>query len=381
MRLDDAGRHIAQRVSLGDARSRDEQRGLALLPLGAPPPAGAGAVAAPASAPAPVAGPRGTAEPGGHAAAAGAAAASAQRGAGREAHEESGLQGGHGAEDVHPNDAVVRSLQGSGGWAPATIDASPQAWPPAGTQYGEYSETQPRWGMAIDMDRCIGCSACMTACQAENNIAIVGPDNIRKGRHLHWIRIERYWEDPMHSEAGATFLPMLCQQCGNAPCEPVCPVYAAYHTPDGLNAQIYNRCVGTRYCANNCPYKVRSLNYYTAEWPEPLNWQLNPDVTVREKGVMEKCTFCVQRIRESQNSARLQNRAVMDGEIMPACAQTCPGNAIVFGNTKDPNSLLRRVMDSGRGYRVLEALNTQSAITYLKRVSLGDEPAAESGEH
>ena len=381
LRLDDAGRHIAQRVSLSDARHKDELRGLALLPLGAPAPASLQPAAAPTGAPGAPGDTLGTARQGEHAPEPGAAAASAQAGAGREVHEPSGVQGGHGAEDVHPNEAVVRSLQGSGGWAPATVDASPQGWPPPGTHYGEYSEAQPRWGMAIDMDRCIGCSACMTACQAENNIAIVGPDNVKKGRSLHWIRIERYWQDPEHGEQGVSFLPMLCQHCGNAPCEPVCPVYAAYHTPDGLNAQIYNRCVGTRYCANNCPYKVRALNYYTAEWPEPLNWQLNPDVTVREKGVMEKCTFCVQRIRDAQNTARLQNRGVMDGEIVPACAQTCPGNAIVFGNTKDPNSLLRRVMDSGRGYRVLEAVNTQSAITYLKRVSLGEEPAAASGEH
>ncbi|HSJ16177.1 MAG TPA: molybdopterin dinucleotide binding domain-containing protein [Longimicrobiales bacterium] len=376
LRLDDAGRHIAQRLSLEDARHKDELRGLALLPAGAVPAGAATGTGAQPDAEAHL----GTDPQPGHTPEPGAAAASAQAGAGSDVHEESGVGGGHGAEDVHPNDAVVRSLQGSGGWAPATIDASPQGWPPPGTHYGEYSETQPRWGMAIDLDRCIGCTACMTACQAENNIAIVGPDNIRKGRSLHWIRIERYWHGE-HHEDGVSFLPMLCQHCSNAPCEPVCPVYAAYHTPDGLNAQIYNRCVGTRYCANNCPYKVRSLNYYTAEWPEPLNWQLNPDVTVREKGVMEKCTFCVQRIRDAQNVARREDRGVMDGEIVPACAQTCPGNAIVFGNTKDPNSLLRRVMESGRGYRVLEAINTQSAITYLKRVSLGEESAAASGGH
>jgi molybdopterin-containing oxidoreductase family iron-sulfur binding subunit len=275
---------------------------------------------------------------------------------------------------------VVNSLQASGGWAPATVDASPQGWPPPGTHYGEYSEEQPRWAMSIDLDRCIGCSACVVACQAENNIAVVGPENVVKGRMLQWLRIERYWHDPEDPQQVA-FLPMLCQHCSNAPCEPVCPVYAAYHTPDGLNAQIYNRCVGTRYCANNCPYKVRYLSYYTYEWPEPLNWQLNPDVTVREKGVMEKCTFCVQRIRDVQNQARLQGRGARDGEIVPACAETCPAEAIVFGNAKDPSSRVRRVMESGRGYRVLEALNTQSAITYLKRVSLGELPESASGEH
>jgi Fe-S-cluster-containing dehydrogenase component len=226
--------------------------------------------------------------------------------------------------------------------------------------------------MSIDLERCIGCSACATACSAENNIAVVGPDAVAKGRILHWMRIERYFQGE-DEELETTFLPMLCQQCGTAPCEPVCPVYAAYHTPDGLNAQVYNRCVGTRYCANNCPYKVRVFNWHTAEWPEPLNWQLNPDVTVRETGVMEKCTFCVQRIRDAQNTASLENRGTTDGEITPACAQTCPGEAIVFGNIKDPNSRVARVASSGRGYRVFESLNTQSAITYLRKVSLRTE--------
>jgi molybdopterin-containing oxidoreductase family iron-sulfur binding subunit len=270
-------------------------------------------------------------------------------------------------------EVVVSELQGAGGFAPLTFGGGPQDYPPPGTYYGEYTEEHPRWGMAIDMERCIGCSACMTACSAENNIGIVGPELVKEGRIINWIRIERYFahEEDDLAEAqsgGATFLPMLCQQCGNAPCEPVCPVYASYHTPDGLNAQVYNRCVGTRYCANNCPYKVRYYNFFTYEWPEPLNWQLNPDVTVREKGIMEKCTFCVQRIRDHERSARLEDRTLADGEIVPACAQTCPGDAIVFGNLRDANSRVARVAASGRGYRVLEHLNTQSAITYLKKV-------------
>jgi anaerobic selenocysteine-containing dehydrogenase/Fe-S-cluster-containing dehydrogenase component len=274
--------------------------------------------------------------------------------------------------DVHPMDARVRSLQAAGGWGVADVDASPAGFPQPGTHYGEYSEDQPRWAMSIDMERCIGCSACVTACYAENNIGIVGPDQVARGRILNWIRIERYFEGE-GTEMETTFIPMMCQQCGTAPCEPVCPVYAAYHTPEGLNAQVYNRCVGTRYCANNCPYKVRVFNWFTAEWPEPLNWQLNPDVTVRETGVMEKCTFCVQRIRDAQNDARLEGRAARDGEITPACAQTCPGEAIVFGNIKDPNSRVAQVSASGRGYRVFEILNTQSAVTYLKKVSLRSE--------
>ncbi|HYE92584.1 MAG TPA: 4Fe-4S dicluster domain-containing protein, partial [Terriglobales bacterium] len=276
-------------------------------------------------------------------------------------------------EEQHPMEVVVSELQGAGGFAPLTFGGGPQEYPPPGTYYGEYTEEQPRWGMAIDMERCIGCSACMTACTAENNIGIVGPELVKKGREINWIRIERYFahDDAELAEArtgGATFLPMLCQHCGNAPCEPVCPVYASYHTPDGLNAQVYNRCVGTRYCANNCPYKVRYYNYFTYEWPEPLNWQLNPDVTVREKGIMEKCTFCVQRIRDHERTARLEDRPLVDGEIVPACAQTCPGDAIVFGNLRDRNSRVARIAASGRGYRVLEHLNTQSAITYLKKV-------------
>ncbi|MBI4409245.1 MAG: 4Fe-4S dicluster domain-containing protein, partial [Gemmatimonadetes bacterium] len=285
-------------------------------------------------------------------------------------------------EEVHPREKVVRQLQALGGFAPADVEAGPGEYPPPGTDYGEYSEDLPRWGMAIDLERCIGCSACVTACYAENNIGVVGPEQVTKGRIQHWIRIERYFSESGsgsgsgsesgkgegEGRTGAAFLPMLCQHCGNAPCEPVCPVYAAYHTPDGLNAQIYNRCVGTRYCANNCPYKVRYFNWYTWEFTEPLHWQLNPDVAVREKGVMEKCTFCVQRIRDAENRARFEERTVRDGEIVPACAQTCPGEAIVFGNVKDPNSRVARLAASGRGYRVLEELNTQSAITYLKRV-------------
>ncbi|MEX2610705.1 MAG: molybdopterin dinucleotide binding domain-containing protein [Gemmatimonadota bacterium] len=271
----------------------------------------------------------------------------------------------------HPQDATVETLQGGGGWEPLVAPASPQAFPPPGTHYGEYSEEHPRWGMAIDLERCTGCSACITACYAENNVGVVGPEQVAKGRILHWIRIERYFEsDPEHPEELQTrFLPMMCQQCSNAPCEPVCPVYAAYHTPDGLNAQVYNRCVGTRYCANNCPYKVRTYNWFTWEWPEPLNWQLNPDVTVREKGVMEKCTFCVQKIRDAENNARLEDRGVGDGEIVPACAATCPGEAIVFGNLKDPAARVTQLASSGRGYRVLDQLNTQSAITYLRSIS------------
>jgi molybdopterin-containing oxidoreductase family iron-sulfur binding subunit len=248
---------------------------------------------------------------------------------------------------------------------------------------GDYAGDHPRWAMAIDLAKCTGCSACVTACYAENNVATVGEDLVVRGREMAWLRIERYFEGGEDGESAfeARFLPMLCQQCGNAPCEPVCPVYAAYHTPDGLNAQVYNRCVGTRYCSNNCPYKVRVFNWHNyAEldgiwdaFPEPLTWQLNPDVTVREKGVMEKCTFCVSRIRSAQNGARLEERAVADGEIVPACAQTCPSEAIVFGDLSDPRSRVHALAEDPRGYHVLAGLNTKPGITYLAKVTAGVE--------
>ncbi len=281
----------------------------------------------------------------------------------------------------------IETLKGMGGFAPVPTTTDPAAYPPPGTHYGEYVENATRWAMVVDLARCIGCAACEIACQAENNIPVVGPTEVKKGRRLSWMRIERYWgvgrEDEEAYADNATddtrFLPMLCQHCGNAPCEPVCPVYAAYHTPDGLNGQVYNRCVGTRYCANNCPYKVRYFNWWTYEFHEPLNWQLNPDVGVREKGVMEKCTFCVQRIREAEHTAGRENRPVRDGEVVPACVQTCPTEVFVFGNIQDPDSRVARTAASVRGYRALEVLNTQPAIVYLKKVTL-HEPAR-GGHH
>jgi molybdopterin-containing oxidoreductase family iron-sulfur binding subunit len=246
---------------------------------------------------------------------------------------------------------------------------------------GDYAGEHPRWAMAIDLAKCTGCSACVTACYAENNVATVGEELVQRGRELAWLRIERYFRPAASGAVTAAIAPMLCQHCGNAPCEPVCPVFAAYHTPDGLNAQVYNRCVGTRYCSNNCPYKVRVFNWYNfAEpggiwdaFPEPLTWQLNPDVTVREKGVMEKCTFCVQRIRGAQNQARLEDRAVRDGDIVPACAQTCPSEAIIFGDLNDPRSRVHALAEDPRGYHVLAGLNTKPGITYLAKVTAGGE--------
>jgi molybdopterin-containing oxidoreductase family iron-sulfur binding subunit len=190
---------------------------------------------------------------------------------------------------------------------------------------------------------------------------------------MTWMRIERYYEggespgEPLETR----FVPVMCQHCGNAPCEPVCPVYAAYHTADGLNGQVYNRCVGTRYCSNNCPYKVRYFNwlaYGQQAFLDPLNLQLNPDVTVRARGVMEKCTFCVQRIRGAQNQARMEDRALADGDVVTACAQACPSSAISFGNIKDPASRVATLASDQRGYHIFEDLNVRPSVTYLAKV-------------
>ena len=243
-------------------------------------------------------------------------------------------------------------------------------------------ESPYRWGMTIDLAKCVGCSACVTACYMENNIATVGPDDCDKGRELAWLRIERYWEEPEETGSfSVRHLPMLCQHCGQAPCEPVCPVYAAYHTPEGLNAQVYNRCVGTRYCSNNCPYKVRKFGFYEHPAPEPMPLQFNPDVTVRSKGVMEKCTFCVQRIREAKIRSKGEGRELREGEVVTACQAACPTQAIVFGNLRDPESRVYREAMSGRGYSVLASLNTRSAITYLADVVHTDRPLGRSAGH
>jgi molybdopterin-containing oxidoreductase family iron-sulfur binding subunit len=225
-----------------------------------------------------------------------------------------------------------------------------------------------RWGMAIDLDRCTGCEACVAACHAENNIPISNPEEAAKGRALHWIRVDHYYEGEF-PDIKARHMPVLCQHCDNAPCEPVCPVYATYQNPEGLNVQVYNRCVGTFYCANNCPYTVRSFNFFPPAWPEPLQMQHNPDVAIRMGGVMEKCSFCIQRIHRVERDSKDQGREVRDGEAQPACVQSCPAEAMVFGDLNDPESKVARLAESGRATQLLEELGTKPKVFYLQRNS------------
>jgi len=231
------------------------------------------------------------------------------------------------------------------------------------TLYEPHDHKNYRWGMVIDLDACTGCSACVAACYIENNIPMVGKAEHLKGREMAWLRIEPYFNDPDRPE----FVPMMCQQCDCAPCETVCPVYATYHNEEGLNAQVYNRCVGTRYCSNNCPYKARRFNWFDHSHSLPLYAVSNPDLSVRPKGVMEKCTFCIQRIRYAKDRAKDEMRLVKDGEVIPACAQTCPSGAITFGNLMDPDSEVSKLAKSSGAYRVQEELGTEPAVYYIKR--------------
>jgi molybdopterin-containing oxidoreductase family iron-sulfur binding subunit len=245
----------------------------------------------------------------------------------------------------------------------------------AAQQYKGY-----RWGMTVDVDACIGCQACAVACQAENNVPVVGKAEASYGRQLHWLRLER-WAEGDAAHPLNLFLPMFCQHCEIAPCEPVCPVFAAYRTEEGLNGQVYNRCVGTRYCGNNCPYHVRRFNWWNYEIPAPLHVQLNPDVTVRQLGVMEKCTMCIQRIVAGKDRARDDKRAVRDGDIQTACQQTCPTRAITFGNLQDDTSEVSRLSHSPRAYHVLEEIATRPGVTYLRQVVRAEHaPAPGAGK-
>lgn len=234
--------------------------------------------------------------------------------------------------------------------------------------YTQRPHPHHKWGMAVDLASCTGCSACVVACYSENNIPVVGRTVVNQGREMSWLRIERYF-DQEAEELHVSFLPMMCQHCGSAPCEPVCPVYATYHNEEGLNVMVYNRCVGTRYCSNNCSYKVRRFNWIQVDFPEPLNWQLNPDVTPRSVGVMEKCTFCIQRIQDGKDTAKDLGREVKDGEIKPACVQSCPTQALTFGDLNDPESAVSKLAHSKRAYKVLDHhLNTQPAVSYLNDI-------------
>ena len=253
------------------------------------------------------------------------------------------------------------------------------------------------WGMIVDLDRCTGCQACVVACQAENNIPINEEEHFNQRRAIQWIRVERYWEGEF-PDVRARFVPIFCQHCADAPCEPVCPVYATYHNSEGLNVQVYNRCIGTRFCANGCPYHARFFNFWEPEWPESLKNQLNPDVTVRSRGIMEKCTFCIQRIKRTKRTA-VREKGDSSGEtifadpdlkraLSPACVNACPTETLVYGDLFEILSARRagerlpqpknaeqemarnelQESDHGRGYRVLEEKGTNPSVIYLRKV-------------
>jgi molybdopterin-containing oxidoreductase family iron-sulfur binding subunit len=245
----------------------------------------------------------------------------------------------------------------------------------AKTLYSDWPEGDHAWGMVIDLDRCIGCNACIAACNVENNVLVVGKDQVSRGREMLWLRVDRYYTGDIENPRGY-FQPVPCMHCENAPCEMGCPVHATVHSPEGINQQVYNRCIGTRTCSSYCPYKVRRFNWYDyRKLDETSRAAQNPDVTVRSRGVMEKCTYCTQRIQSAHAQADKEKRALRTDEVATACQQACPTEAIVFGDLKDPNSAVSKQRASGRHYVLLEELGTRPRTTYLARWN--DSPEGE----